>query len=59
MKSIFQSKTMWINGLTLAAGVLIVVQDTTWVMESYGGIVLAVLGLVNLGLRLITKTAIK
>ncbi len=59
MKSMFQSKMIWFNGLTLAAGVLIVMQDTIWVMESYGGIVLAVLGLVNLGLRMITKQAIK
>ncbi len=59
MKSMFQSKMMWVNGLTLVAGVLVVLQDTSWLMTSYGGIVLSMLGLVNLGLRMITKTAIK
>lgn len=58
MKTILQSKTMWVNALTLTAGVLIVMQDTTWLMESYGGIVLAILGLVNLGLRMVTSKAI-
>ena len=59
MKSMFQSKTMWVNGLTLAAGLLVVIQDTSWIMSSYGGIIVMAIGLVNLGLRLVTKTAIK
>lgn len=59
MKSMFQSKMMWVNGLTLAAGVLVVLQDTSWLMTSYGGIILSMLGVTNMLLRLVTKTAIK
>lgn len=58
MKSVFQSKMMWVNGLTLAAGVLVVIQDTSWVMQSYGGLILAAIGIVNMVLRLVTKDKI-
>lgn len=58
MKSVFQSKMMWVNGLTLAAGVLVVIQDTSWVMQSYGGLILAAIGIVNMVLRLVTNKAI-
>jgi len=59
MKSMFKSKTMWFNGLTLLAGFLVVMQDTTWLMDSYSGVILGVVGLVNLGLRLVTSEPLK
>jgi hypothetical protein len=59
MKKWYQSKTLWINLLTTVAGLLVVMQGETYIMESYGGIVLAVIGMVNVALRLITKESIQ
>lgn len=60
-KSVFASKTIWWNLLTLLSLSLAAVADHTIVTENpvlVGGVAV-VSALVNLGLRLVTKTAIK
>jgi len=50
---------MIINILTTLAGCLVVFQGQEYIMESYGGVVLAILGVVNVALRCITKESIQ
>lgn len=60
-KSLLKSKTVWYNLLTLVALSLAAVADHTIVTENpvlVGGVAV-VSALVNLGLRLVTKSPIK
>lgn len=58
MKSMFASKTMWFNMLSLAAGILLVMQESV-LLQGYEGAIISVLAVVNLGLRLVTSQSIK
>ena len=60
-KNLLKSKTVWFNLLTLAALSLAAVADSTIVTEQpvLVGAVAVASALINLGLRLVTKTAIK
>ena len=60
IKSLFASKTIWVNVLTIVAGALVFVQDHNLFVEN-PDIVAAlsgVLALVNVGLRFITDSAV-
>lgn len=60
-KSVLASKTVWFNVLTLLSLSLAAVADHSLVTENpvlVGGVAVAT-ALVNLGLRLVTKTPIK
>lgn len=59
MKSWYQSKTIWINFLTLAAGLLVAISNEQWIMENYSGCILATIGLVNICLRFTTDKAVE
>lgn len=60
MKKWWTSKTMIVNILTLCAGVLAVVSGSEWIMENptASAVVLAIVGGVNMLLRLFTSKAI-
>lgn len=60
-KSIFESKTFWVNFLTTAAGVITYLAGEAWIKEIPGGeaTLLVVLGLVNVALRFITVDTVK
>lgn len=60
-KSIFESKTFWVNFLTTAAGVITYLAGEAWIKEIPGGeaTLLVVLGVVNVALRFITVDAVK
>ena len=59
MKKWYQSKTIWINLLTLAAGLLVVVSNEQWIMNDYSGYVLGVIGFVNCALRFTTNEGVE
>lgn len=62
MKKWFQSKTMWLNLGTVVAGSVVVGMqtglETNPMPEPWGGIVLGLLGAVNMFLRSRTSTGI-
>lgn len=59
-KTVFQSRTMWINMATLVVGVLgyLVGQDLIADNASLMAILVAVQGVVNIGLRFVTTKPI-
>lgn len=59
-KSVLQSRTMWINAATLVVGVLgyLVGQELIADNASLMAILVAVQGVVNIGLRFVTTKAI-
>ena len=60
VKSVIESKTVWFNGLTIILGLAIVGQD--WLVAgdfSTAGILALVISACNLGLRLVTTSALK
>lgn len=59
-KPIWQSKTIWVNGLTLAAGVLSLVagSDLIAAFPRAAAAVVTTLGVVNVALRFVTTTPI-
>ena len=61
MKKWYASKTMWVNLLTVAGGVLAVFTGSTWIMDNpqVAAVVVSMLGAVNMILRLVTKEAVK
>jgi len=59
MKKWYKSKTMIVNLLTLAAGLLVVVSNEQWIMADHSGPVLAIIGFINCGLRLITAEGVE
>jgi len=59
MKKWYKSKTMIINLLTLAAGVLVVISNEQWIMTNYNGPILAIIGFVNCALRLVTNEGVE
>ena len=61
MKKWWQSKTMWINMLTLAVGVLAVFTGSEWIMANpqVAAMLVAVSGTMNMLLRLFTSEAIQ
>ena len=60
VKSILKSKTIWVNLMTIVAGVLVYTQDHNLFVENPDTVaaLAAVLGLVNVGLRFLTKTEV-
>lgn len=60
-KTVFQSRTMWVNLATLAVGVLgyLVGQDMISDNASLMAILVAIQGAVNIGLRFITTKPIE
>lgn len=60
MKNFLKSRTIWVNVLTVAAGVLTYFQDHSLIAENPD--IVAVLGgvlaLVNVGLRFLTDTGV-
>jgi hypothetical protein len=60
MKNIFASKTVWVNSLTLAAAALtyVVNHDLFVHNPDLSAALVAVLALVNIGLRLVTNTGV-
>ena len=61
MKKWYQSKTIWINVLTLGVGVLAVFTGSEWIMQhpQAAAILVAVSGTMNMLLRLFTSTGIE
>ena len=60
MKSIFASKTLWLNALTLAGAALtyVVNHDLFAQNPDLSAALVSVLALVNIGLRLVTTTGV-
>lgn len=59
-KTLWQSKTFWVNALTIAASVLTAVSGMTdHVPAEYMPWILTALSLVNIGLRLVTSEPVK
>ena len=61
MKKWYQSKTMWVNLLTLGVGVLAVFTGSEWIMANpqAAAVLVAVSGTANMLLRLFTSEAIQ
>lgn len=61
MKKWWQSKTVWVNVLTLGIGVLAVFTGSEWIMANpqASAILLAVSGTLNMLLRFFTSTGIE
>lgn len=53
-KSIFTSKTFWLNGITLVSG--LIMKFTGFEIDE--GSTLAILGVINIILRAVTKTPV-
>jgi hypothetical protein len=60
-KAVATSKTLWFNALTLVSLFLVTVADNQLIVENpvYVGVVAVAIAAVNLGLRFVTKTALK
>ena len=60
-KSIFKSKTMWINVLTALAGVIAAVGGSEVIQANpeYAGYAATAIGIMNIFLRFITKEPVK
>lgn len=56
-KSIFKSKTFWVNFLTILTGVM--AAFTSVIPHEVQGYILASVGAINVILRFLTKTAVK
>jgi hypothetical protein len=52
----YHSKTLWINGLALAATLVQGITGTAWITPEYQ---VAALGVVNVILRIVTKTGLE
>ena len=60
-KSIFKSKTYWVNAITLAAGLVTCVVGSDMIADypQVIAIMVALQGAINIALRFVTSTAIK
>ena len=60
MKSIFASKTIWVNGLTAIISIGTYLADSTLFIDNPEFIAIAgtIIGVLNVALRLITKEAV-
>lgn len=61
MKWWFLSKTIWVNILTLTTTLLVTLQNTDWIAANpeLAGLIGTGIAIVNVLLRLISKTALK
>jgi hypothetical protein len=60
IKSIFASKTIWVNLLTLVAGAIVYATDHNILVDNPDAVAVAgaVLAVVNVGLRFLTDSAV-
>jgi hypothetical protein len=60
-KSIFQSKTFWINAITAVAGILTTIGGSDLIQQNpqAAGVMAIVIGVANVLLRLVTKQPVK
>jgi hypothetical protein len=60
IKSLFKSKTVWVNALTFVAGAIVFAQEHDLITDNPEAVAIAggVLALVNLALRFVTDSAV-
>jgi len=60
IKSIFKSKTIWVNVLSLVAGAIVFVNEHQIITDNPDAVaaLTGVLALINLGLRFLTDSAV-
>jgi len=58
MKTWYRSKTIWANGLTVAAGAAVAVSNVDWINNKVAALALSAAGSFNILLRFVTTSPV-